>query len=447
MTTKPTLQRNRVDFVSHYGYNQSMKKCLILLLAFCLFSCSYIPFLGKKTDTAKTPAKTDPAATTAKKDTPAVIDDKGERLDLLDAKPGDIKVLDGIEYIYTRNKKYMLTPYEPEYVWVRKDQYVPGIGEMVSTGLSGTSKKDKEELEARLAKLEEDYKKKGLPPQMAYPTTMGAMPPGAIGYMGAPMISFSYPSPKMKRRVIVLPITDQTNYKTEALGELATRRLISKLENTNAIICIDPGTTNIKGSLTDPKNMKALNEIYGVQAVIKGALSDIFTSTSKIEGKDEKETAFAISKMSLEVYNTETATVLKQLSGRNPVFLSREKGDLSTEKAKIRAIDLSIEMISEDLLKTVLAIDWHARIASMENGKVYINAGRLSGLDKGATLEVYAPGEQVMDSRTKMPLGKVKGSYKGELKVGELFGVDASWATSVSGGSFSATDLVYLKKE
>ena len=46
-----------------------------------------------------------------------------------------------------------------------------------------------------------------------------------------------------------------------------------------------------------------------------------------------------------------------------------------------------------------------------------------------------------------MPLGKVKGSYKGELKVGELFGVDASWATTVSGGSFSATDLVYLKKE
>jgi hypothetical protein len=402
-----------------------------------------MPFSGKKTGSAKTA----PKEAAAKSDTPAQKDDRGDRLDVLDVKPGDIKILDGIEYIYTRNKKYMLTPYEPEYVWIRKDQYVPGLGEVVSTALSGSSKKDREELESRLAKLEEDYKKKGLAPQMAYPAQMGAMPPGMTGYMTTPALPFAYPSPKMKRKVIVLPITDLTNYKAEALGELATRRLVSRIENTNAIICVDPGTTNLTGSLTDPKNMKALNEIYGVQAVLKGTLSDIFTSTSKIEGKDEKETAFAISKMGLDVYNTETGTILKQFSGRNPVFLSREKGDLSTEKAKIRAIDLSIEIIADDLLKTVLSIDWHARIASFENEKVYINAGRLSGLDKGAILEVYAPGEQIMDSRTNMPLGKVKGSYKGELKVGELFGIDASWATSVSGGSFSASDLVYLKKE
>jgi hypothetical protein len=193
--------------------------------------------------------------------------------------------------------------------------------------------------------------------------------------------------------------------------------------------------------------MKALNEIYGVQAVVKGTLSELFTSTSKIEGKDDRETSFAISKMGLEVYNTETGTILKQLSGRNPVFLSREKGDLSTEKAKIRAIDLSIEIIADDLLKTVLTIDWHARVASLENGKIYVNAGRQSGLEKGATLEVYSPGEQVMDSKTNMPLGKIKGSYKGELKVSELFGVDASWAAPVKGESFSPSDLVYLKKD
>ena len=82
------MQRIRFDFVLHYGYNQSMKKYLILLLAFSVFSCSYIPYFGKKTDS--TAKKTE---TTAKADTPAQKDDKGERLDLLDAKPGDIKVL------------------------------------------------------------------------------------------------------------------------------------------------------------------------------------------------------------------------------------------------------------------------------------------------------------------------------------------------------------------
>mgnify|MGYP001770285718 CR=1 FL=1 len=92
-------------------------------------------------------------------------------------------------------------------------------------------------------------------------------------------------------------------------------------------------------------------------------------------------------------------------------------------------------------------MDWHARIASIEKDKIYINAGRLSGLEKGGAIEVYSPGEEVIDPKTNMPLGKTKGSYKGDLEVVELFGVDASWARIKKGANFSATDLVYLKHQ
>lgn len=404
-----------------------------MLLIFFLASCSYIPFTKKKSDAPS-------SAQTQKKE------EKMEKIEEKEPKLGDIKVIDGVEYIYAKNRRYMLTPYEPENVWIRKDQYSPGIVDSMLAG--GMGKKEREDLEKRLAKLEEELKKKGIAPQMVYPYQMGNLPPG-MGYMPMlPMIAFNYPSPKMKRRVVVMPVIDETNYKEEHMGELATKRLISRLENTGAIICIDPNTINIniKDTLTGPANMKALNELYGVHAVLKGTLSDIYTSTSKIEGKDDRETSFAISKMAIEVYNTETGTILKQFSGRNPVSLTREKGDMSSEKAKIKAIDLSIEIIAEDLLRSILSLDWHARIASIEEGKIYINAGRLSGLEKGGILEVYSPGEQVVDSKTKTPLGKIKGNYKGELEVFELFGVDACWAKAKKGSNFSATDLVYLKK-
>ncbi|MCX5802811.1 MAG: hypothetical protein NTU69_04635 [Proteobacteria bacterium] len=408
-----------------------MRKCVIMLLIFFLASCSYIPFTKKKGDTPPQAQKKE---------------EKMEKIEEKEPKLGDIKVIDGVEYIYAKNRRYMLTPYEPENVWIRKDQYSPGIVDSMLAG--GMGKKEREDLEKRLAKLEEELKKKGIAPQMVYPYQMGNLPPG-MGYMPMlPMIAFNYPSPKMKRRVVVMPVIDETNYKEEHMGELATKRLISRLENTGAIICIDPNTINIniKDTLTGPANMKALNELYGVHAVLKGTLSDIYTSTSKIEGKDDRETSFAISKMAIEVYNTETGTILKQFSGRNPVSLTREKGDMSSEKAKIKAIDLSIEIIAEDLLRSILSLDWHARIASIEEGKIYINAGRLSGLEKGGILEVYSPGEQVVDSKTKTPLGKIKGNYKGELEVFELFGVDACWAKAKKGSNFSATDLVYLKK-
>jgi hypothetical protein len=417
-----------------------MYKIFLLLLIFIFASCSYLPFTKKKDDSA---VPKDTAAKTAPK-----TDKKAEKIEKIeekDPKPGDIKVIDGVQYIYTSNRKFMLNTYEPEYVWVRKDQFTPRMGEALLSG--GTeSKKEREEMEKRIAKLEEDLKKKGIAPYMVYPQQMGAMPSG-MGFMPSfPLIAFNYPSPKMKRRVIVMPFIDQSNYKEEGLGELATKRLISRLENTNAIICVDPNNLQIQGVLTDSPNLKILNEVYGIQAVIKGALSDVYTSSSKIQGKEERETSFAMSKISLEIYNTDTNTKLKQFSGRNPISLTREKGDMSSEKSKIKAIDLSIEIIAEDLLKAILTLDWHGRIASIENDKVYINAGRLSGLEKGSILEVYSIGEQVIDAKTNIPLGMIKGNFKGELEVAELFGVDASWAKIKKGGNFSSADLVYFQK-
>ncbi len=411
-----------------------MKKFIIIFVALFLASCAN-PFASKKDAGTSAPGSETKQAQTQ----------KSARIGEDTPKPGDIKVIDGVEYIYARNRRFMFTPYEPEYIWIRKDQYTPGPGENLLT--KGPSTKEQQEMEKRLAKIEEEMKKKGLPPQMAYPSQMAYLPPG-MGYMSPmPLITFNYPSPKMKRRVVVLPVTDQTNYKDEQLGELATKRLISRLENSGTIICVDPNSLNMKGSLTDKQNLNTLNETYGIQAVLKGSLADVFTSTSKIEGKDERETSFAVSKIILDLYNTDTGIVMKQLAGRNPVFLSREKGDLSSEKAKLRAVDLSIEIIADDLLKAILSLDWHARIASIEKEKFYISAGRLSGLEKGGIIEVYSPGEEVIDPRTKMPLGKTKGSYKGELEVVELFGVDASWAKIRKGTSFSATDLVYLKSQ
>jgi hypothetical protein len=415
-----------------------MRKYIALFLVIGLASCSWMPFVGTS-DKDAAQKKSDAATKTADKQ-------KGEKIQEAALKPGDIKVIDGVEYIYARNRKYMLTPYEPENVWIRKDLYSPGMFDGLTAGQSADPKEQKE-LEARIAKLEEDLKKKGIQPQMAYPAQVVYMPGGGMGYAsGVPMLGFNYPSPKMKRRVVVLPFADQTNYKTEDLADLATKRLISRIENSNAIICVDPNTIPLQWEFTAPQNMKLLNEASGVQALMRGTLSDVYTTTSRIEGKEDKEMSFALSKLSVEILNTETDSLLKKLSGRNPVFLSREKGDMSSEKAKIKAIDLAIELIADDILKTILSLDWHARVVSTETNRVFVNAGRLSGLQVGDILEVYAPGQQVIDTTTNRALGKVRGDYKGEIEVGELFGVDASWAKVLKGNAFSVTDLVYIKK-
>ncbi len=406
-----------------------MKKIIVFILAaMFVSSCSYLPFTKKKEEQVRTPAK---------QSAPKKVDIEEAR----EPQPGDIRVVDGVEYIYGRNLKYPMVQNEPEYIWVRKDQYSPGILQSMISSALGTSKQERTALEDRIAKLEAELKKKNLGPQTGYPVQTTSLPMT----LGSVPISFEYPSPRMKRRVLVLPTEDKTNYKNEHLGELATQRLVSRLENTGVIICVEPGTINVKNPLESAEILKKLNEAYGIQAVVKSAISDVFTSTAKIEGKDVNEQSFAMSRMSIDVVDTETSRVLKQLSGRNPISLTREKGELSPEKAKIKAIDLAIEMVAEDTLRAILSLDWYARIASIDAEKIYINAGRLSGLEKGKILEVYTAGQPVIDARTKLPLGTTKGTLKGELEVVELFGVDASWTKLKKGGGLAPTDIVFLK--
>jgi hypothetical protein len=391
-----------------------MRKFLILFIASTLIACA---------PTAKVKNANQP-----------VLTPKGEKIQEAEPTPGDIKTVDGVQYIYAKNRRFQLTPYEPEYLWVRKDEYSPGLFESLAES-DKEDKKARKELETRVTKLEEELKKKAAEAEQGTPALLSSS-----------RVAFSYPSPKMKRRILVLPLSDLTNYKDEHLNDVASQKLIFRLENTGAILCVDPKTIS-QTDFVSSASMRTLYNIHGIQAVIKGALSDVFVSTSRFEGKDEKETSVALSKISFDIINTETGKPLRELSARNPVFLSRERGEMSAEKAKLKAIDLALELLSNDLLKAVLSVDWHARIVSVEGNRVFVNAGRLTGLEKGDVLEVYGPGDEIFDKTTNAPLGRVRGEYKGEMEVTELFGVDASWATTKGRASFSPVDLVYLKKK
>jgi hypothetical protein len=59
--------------------------------------------------------------------------------------------------VYGKNVKYMNTPAEPVYIWVRRDLYTPSMGDLFSSRVgTSTIEQDKlqNELNERLAKLE-----------------------------------------------------------------------------------------------------------------------------------------------------------------------------------------------------------------------------------------------------------------------------------------------------
>ena len=78
-------------------------KALILIPVALLLSCS-TPFSENKSmdSTGKT--------------------EKGENILEAKPRPGDVKIINGVEFIYEKNARFGYAPEEPEYMWVRKDQ-------------------------------------------------------------------------------------------------------------------------------------------------------------------------------------------------------------------------------------------------------------------------------------------------------------------------------------
>ena len=46
----------------------------------------------------------------------------GEKVQEEKPRPGDVKIVNGVEMIYEKNSHFGWGPDEPEYMWVRKDQ-------------------------------------------------------------------------------------------------------------------------------------------------------------------------------------------------------------------------------------------------------------------------------------------------------------------------------------
>ncbi|MBN2232645.1 MAG: hypothetical protein JW781_07505 [Deltaproteobacteria bacterium] len=101
----------------------------------------------------------------------------------------------------------------------------------------------------------------------------------------------------------------------------------------------------------------------------------------------------------------------------------------------------TLDQVAADLTRNVAFIDWYARIVKVDKGRLFINAGRQSGLQAGQKLRIYDSGADVVDPTTKISLGKAQGALKGIVKISDFFGLDGAICEAVSGSGFAVADM------
>jgi hypothetical protein len=87
---------------------------------------------------------------------------------------------------------------------------------------------------------------------------------------------------------------------------------------------------------------------------------------------------------------------------------------------------------------------WQGHVAKVSGSKVYVNAGRTSGLVAGDILKVLTQGDDIYDPVTSAYLGRAPGQLKGTLEVVDFIGTDGAVSEVHTGGNFQEGDAVQL---
>jgi hypothetical protein len=238
---------------------------------------------------------------------------------------------------------------------------------------------------------------------------------------------------RLKYKVVVVEFQDNTKKGGRGLGALVTQQLTKQLEESGAVVLVNMDAVKKSlgsgdpGFLATPSNLLKLRSLLGAQGLVTGTIQDALVGTG---GGGQGGEAIAVTKMEVTVFDTETGNIIRSIKGENPIYASRAVGELSEDKALLKAIDFALEGITDGILRGLASLEWSTSVASVEGDKVYLNAGKSTGLKVGDIVEVYGPGRLM----------------KGKAKVTEFLGIDASQTDIESGGGIATGDVVRLSK-
>ena len=341
---------------------------------------------------------------------------KAKMKELLDK---EVIIIDRQEYVKVQNPRISEGSDQPKYLYIPINEYLAKKETFIAPSIRKEEVKDGSSLPFTKP-LPSPVEREAFPTSVAVSTV-----------------------PDLKKKVVIAHFDDRTISADERLGDWMAEKLMKEVvQRSNKILFVDyPMVKEFlekRGvalkDLETPKTLHLLNEVFGIQAVVLGELSGPYVFTTK-GAKDQDGTSSAIIKIDMRLLDTFSNKTLKTLSTTNPIISTKEKGTFSDEKAKGKAIDLTIVDLGRSLSRELNNLDWFCRIAKVDGEEVYINAGKLTGLKVGDVMEVFRPG-----------MTGDQGEVKGKIQISAIFGIDASVGRLIQGKKPDENDILKLAK-
>ena len=263
-----------------------------------------------------------------------------------------------------------------------------------------------------------------------------------------------------RKRVMVLPFIDNGTQRTDKAKTAARDAFIRALRKTDDFVIVANSdfpkdiATYLKNGEYDLESMAKIGSGMGLNAILEGRIIEVRA----------KRIGDAVGLVRQVRAKIDATVQLRMVSTSNNHIVMNETRQASVEDGTTRIAERAfsdrfleedpylIEQVITEAFKTTIPkivqnvdkLTWQGRVALVKGERIYLNAGRLSGLQIGDILKVTEEGEDVYDPDSGALVGRVPGRLKGTVEVVSYFGKDGAVSIVHSGSGFRENDHVEL---
>jgi curli biogenesis system outer membrane secretion channel CsgG len=267
----------------------------------------------------------------------------------------------------------------------------------------------------------------------------------------------------LKKRIAVFNFENKSDYGRHNVGEgmadMLTTELVKSgqyrvIERAQIQSVMQEQKLGLTGAVTS-NTAAQLGKLLGVELAVFGSVTE-FGQKEESKGIGFGKRKFGANQIKarvaidLRIVNVETGEILAAdnvakeksqtgISVQIPDFNFQDQAEF--DKTLVgKATRACVEDIIHKIDAQMGQVPWYGKVIKESGGIVYINRGEDSGLQVGNVLEVYQPGEELIDPETGLSLGSE------ETKVGRVQIVDVqqkfSKAIVKQGAGFQAGYVV-----
>lgn len=264
----------------------------------------------------------------------------------------------------------------------------------------------------------------------------------------------------VKKKIALLPFFNESPFESEDLEVNATEEMRHELSRSGEFI-VDPSSQKLFGTSKEiyvGGGLKLVQltrqaKIAGINFIVFGRVIDARVREKSDEiGIVRQTKSYAESKVEVRVFDVNagkeiyTETLQGYADDSTFRFFSSDREEyLAYRRDLLRyAVRVGTRKSVPKIVDLASKLDWVGRVAKIIGTKVYLNAGRESGINIGDILKIITEGTEVYDPETGALIGMSKGDMKGTIEVVDYFGTDGSIAILHSGGQVLEGDFVQL---